>query len=93
MSSICLEAMALGIPVIVVEKLSGLHYDQIPKEIPKGLWTSCRTLGDIENAIECYKNRSDKELKEHENMGLRIRKDYFEPVSKDSVLDFLNMKG
>ena len=93
MSSICLEAMALGIPVIVVEKLSGLHYDQIPKEIPQGLWTSCRTLGDIENAIECYKNRSDKEIEEHKKIGLRIKKDYFEPISRDGVLDFLNLNG
>ena len=32
-------------------------------------------------------------LKEHEKIGLRIKKDYFEPVSKDSVLDFLSLNG
>ena len=38
MSSICLEAMALGIPAIIVENIHGLKYNAIPSQISKDLW-------------------------------------------------------
>ena len=89
MSSICLETIALGIPVIVVENLEGLNYNTIPEEIPQDLWRLCRTSDDIKNAIEFYRNRSDGEFIRHKEIGLKIRKDYFEPVTKESVLKLL----
>jgi len=88
-TSICLETIALGIPVIVVENLEGLNYNTIPEEIPQDLWRLCRTSDDIKNAIEFYRNRSDGEFIRHKEIGLKIRKDYFEPVTKESVLKLL----
>ena len=62
MSSICLESMSLGVPVIVVESLRGLSYNPIPEEAPQDLSRSCRTLNDIANAIEYYQNQKDVPL-------------------------------
>jgi hypothetical protein len=93
MSSICLETIALGIPVIVVENLQGLSFNSIPEEIPQDLWRPCRTYDDIENAIEYYRNRSDGEINGHKEIGLQIREDYFEPVTREGVLKLLDIEG
>jgi len=93
MSSICLETIALGIPVIVVENMKGLSYNSIPEEIPQDLWRSCRTSNDIENAIKFFRNRSDGELNRHREIGFKIREEYFEPVTRKRVLKFLSING
>ena len=42
MTSTCLEAMALGIPVIVLEQPYGLFgLLTVPKEIPQNYWKYC----------------------------------------------------
>ena len=89
MSSICLESMSLGVPVIVVENLRGLSYNPIPEEVSQDLWRPCRTPNDIENEVEYYQNRSDEEINRHKEIGLKIREDYFEPVTKEGVRNFL----
>tara|TARA_B100000315_G_scaffold88777_1_gene81551 strand:+ start:515 stop:1012 length:498 start_codon:yes stop_codon:yes gene_type:complete len=89
MSSIGLESMSLGVPVIIVENLRGLSYNPIPEEVPQDLWRPCRTPNDIENEVEYYQNRSDEEINKHKEIGLKIREDYFEPVTKEGVRNFL----
>ena len=89
MSSLCLETMSLGIPVIFIDNLSGLSYNPIPDEIPQVLWRSCRTSNDIKNAIEYYRKRSNVEIKEHKEIGIKIKNHYIDPVNKKSVNIFL----
>ena len=72
--------------------MKGLNYNTIPEEIPQDLWHSCRTSNGINNAIEFYRNRSDEEIARHKEIGIRIRKDYFEPVTKESVFKFLMLE-
>ena len=91
-TSICLETIALGIPVIVVENLERLNYNTIPEKIPQDLWRSCRTSNEIKSAIEFYRNRSDGEFIRHREIGFKIKKDYFEPVTKESVFKFLMLE-
>ena len=81
MSSICLESMSLGVPVIVVENLRGLSYNPIPEEVPQDLWRPCRTPNDIENEVEYYQNRSDEEINHHKEIALKIKEEYFEHQS------------
>ena len=91
-TSICLETIALGIPVIVVENFERLNYNTIPEKIPQDLWRSCRTSNEIKSAIEFYRNRSDEEFIRHRKIGSKIKKDYFEPVTKESVFKFLMLE-
>jgi len=93
MSSICLEAMALGIPVLVVEQLQGLQFNPIPNELNQDLSKNCKTNQDILNGIEYYRKRDEEELARHHQLGLQIRKTYFEPVTREGVLKFLGIKG
>ena len=57
--------------------------------MPQDLWRPCRTPNDIENEVEYYQNRSDEEINRHKEIGLKIREDYFEPVTKEGVRNFL----
>jgi hypothetical protein len=91
MSSVCLEAMASGIPVLVVEKLSNLKFNPIPKELKQDLWRECLNANDIKKYIKLFINRDNKEKLKHKELGLNIRKKYFEPVTRKSVLKFLNI--
>ena len=93
MSSICLETITLGIPVIVVENFSGLTFNPLPEEIPQNLWCSCRESEDVQIAIEYYYNRSYDEFSHYKEVGMKIREDYFDPVTTEGVLEFLNISN
>lgn len=91
MSSICLEAMAFGVPVILLERPHGLQFNPIPEEIPQDIWKRCYTGQDLLNAIEYFQQRSEDDINNHREMGRDLRDDYFEPVTKQGVLKFLNL--
>ena len=92
MSSICVEAMAVGIPVIEIENTSGISYSTIPKEIPEDLWRSCKTSQQVFETIQYYKNRNEEKINEHQELSYQIKKNYFEPVTKESVYKFLELE-
>jgi hypothetical protein len=93
MSSVGLEAVVMGVPVIVVEKLSGLSYNPIPDSVPKELWRNCRSPKEISEAVHQFKNRSTEDVTEHRELSANIKKDYFEPVTKESVYKFLELNN
>lgn len=90
-SSVCLETLAKGIPVIVVGNRYGLTHNPIPGTITEDIWRLCYSPKEIAKAIQCYKNRSQEKIKEHEEVGREIRAQYFEPVTRDGVKKFLNI--
>ena len=93
MSSICLEAMAFGIPVLVITPSQGLQYNPIPNVLDQDLWKQCSSSKDILDGIELYHKRNEKELSRHHQLGLEIRETYFEPVTRKGVLKFLGVEG
>ncbi len=92
MSSICLETISLGIPVIMIERLSGLSYNPIPKEIPQDLWKLCNTSDEIRKSILFFEKLSVSELKIKKDKGKEIKKKYFEPTTHQSVQKFLQFE-
>lgn len=90
-SSTCLEAMAKGVPVIVVGDRNGIIENPIPETITEDIWRLCYSPKEIKQAIEFYKSRSPEKIKEHEEIGKRIREEYFEPVTREGVREFLGL--
>ena len=84
-SSVCLETLAKGIPAIVIGNRCGLTHNPIPETITSDIWRLCYTSEEIAEAIQFYKNRSSEKIKEHEEVGRRIREEYFEPVAREGV--------
>ena len=92
MSNIGLEAIVMGVPVIVVETLSGLAYDPIPESVPKELWRSCRSPEEISEAIDAFRNRSSEKVRQHQELSASIKLDYFQPVTKKGIQRFLELE-
>lgn len=92
-SSVCLETLAKGIPVIVVGNRHGLTHNPIPKNITADIWRLCYTPEEIATAIQFYKSRSPEKVKEYEEIGKKIREEYFEPVTREGVRRFLGLES
>ena len=90
-SSVCLETLAKGIPVIVVGSKCGLTHNPIPDKITEDIWRLCYTPKEISEAIRFYSNLDENETKRHEYIGRKICADYFKPVTRESVRQFLNL--
>jgi len=84
-----MNALAKGVPVIIVGNQTGLLHNPIPKAITEDIWCMCCTEDEVSQAIIFYKNSSSKKIKEYESIGKRIRDMYFEPVTKEGVRNFL----
>lgn len=84
-----METLAKGIPVIVVGNNSGLTHNPIPETITSDIWRLCHTPQAIADAIQFYQTHGAEKIKEHEEAGKRIREEYFEPVTREGVREFL----
>jgi len=87
-SSVCMETVAIGIPVIVVANQYGITQLSIPTDVAKEIWTLCYTAEEIIKSIDnLVLERRDKLNK----IGNTIRSQYFNPASKYSVKKFLGL--
>ena len=89
MTTACLEAMGLGIPVIVLEQPYGLFgLLTIPRGIPQNFWKYCTSAEDIFDAINYFRSKAENS----QDTRNYIRENYFEQVTKDSIVKFLELK-
>lgn len=89
MTTTCLEAMGLGIPVIVLEQPYGLFgLLTMPKGIPQNFWKHCTSAEDIFDAIDYFRSKAEN----FQDTRDYIRENYFEQVTKDSIEKFLELK-
>ena len=90
-SSVALEALAKGTPVIIIAPSCGILQNPIPEVISSDYWKICYSSDELLEQILTFKSiMNDNEIK-FLKMGNEIRKNYFEPVSRNSVLDFLTL--
>ena len=84
-----METLAEGIPVIIIGNSNGLTHNPIPETITDDIWRLCYSPQETTDAIQFYQTRSPEKIKEHEEIGKRIREEYFEPVTREGVREFL----
>ena len=90
-SSTCLEAIACGIPVIMMENEEGLTYDPIPSRISEHLYRKVRSQDDLMQALKDFIYSTPEYLKQQQLDSAIIREDYFEPYSDDGIDRFLDI--
>lgn len=90
-SSVCLESFAVGKPVIILENITGLTYDPVPKDIPPQLFRKCRTAEEVKFALQHFLKLSDGQLQEIKDLGIEIRNKYFEKFSLEGLNRFLDI--
>jgi hypothetical protein len=88
-SSSCMHALARGIPVIIIGSQSGLTHNPIPPDIEQDLWRLCYDIDELSNVIDFYMNRDEQTVHHHEIITEKVRKEYFKPVTRESVRKFL----
>ena len=89
-SSTCLEALACGIPVIIMPNTSGLSYNPLPDSIPSKIFSSAKTTEEIAFALKSFLYRDILMSKELNKIGKKIRNDFFEPISQKGIDRFLH---
>ncbi len=89
MSSIALESLAVGVPVIVFYNSKKIPLIPIPTEISQKYWKLCRDSSEFVSIFpSLISSETQTKLPE---FALEVRNTYFEPVTKNSVRKFLNI--
>jgi len=84
-SSTCFEAMAVAVPVIILESSTGLTYNPVPQSIPNALYRKVRTREELVAAIKSFVKSSKYEISEQRQLSSIIRSSYFEKISAFGV--------
>lgn len=88
-SSVCVEALCYGLPVIIIVNRHGITQNPIPKSISPMMWEVCYSAEDILKTFNKFsKNRNKQMIKEY---CREIKQEYFEPVTPDGIRRFLNI--
>ena len=91
-SSTCLEAIAIGIPVIIIKRKDGLYYNPIPNDIDESLYRECTTTLELANSLNYYTQLNFDEIEKIEKNSLMVRKMYFKPVTQKGTNRLMDIK-
>ncbi|TAN45265.1 MAG: hypothetical protein EPN22_04535 [Nitrospirae bacterium] len=87
-SNVCMETLAMGIPVVIIGSCSGLTHNPIPENISSDIWRLCYCREELKEAICFFKNHG-LPRERLEAIGDSILDDYYEPVTETSARRFL----
>jgi hypothetical protein len=90
-SSACVQALASGVPVVVMGSLRGLTQNPIPAATDQRLWTLCYTAAEVRAALERFGARTQDEIRRERELGFALRERFFTPVTRDSVARLLRL--
>lgn len=90
-SSAILESLAYGIPGIIVAGKNAIVQNPIPTSVNRKIWKLVYTSEGLAEAIDYFMNISEKEREELRLIGNKIKKDFFEKVTKERVSEFLEL--
>ena len=90
-STVCLETLAKGIPVVIISNSLGLTQLPIPRSISGDIWKLCYSVRDVVEAIKLYAKKDNETVNIYKKIGYEIRDNYFEPVTELSARKFLNL--
>ena len=91
-SGTCIEAAARGIPVIVIGSCSSITNN--PMEYIDGrIWKMCFTPDELVEAIRYFNKTENSDTRLMREIGEKIKKDYFEPITEKSFHSFIKIMG
>lgn len=88
-SGTCLEALGRNIPVIIIGSDRGLTYNPIPVDAPETMWRICFTEDAVIKVIKKFIDHKKDRKDIYTETGKQIRQNYFEPVTRDSIIRML----
>lgn len=91
-SSVCVEALALGVPVVIVGASSGLTENPIPDWVPSEIWRLVFEPEELSRALSEMIAKDRPRLDRFAEIGERVRAECFEPVDEAGVRRFLQLE-
>lgn len=88
-SSVCVQALAHGVPVIVLGSRHDVTLNPVPDEVERELWTVCYTAPELTAALSGYARRDAATIARHRALGAAWREKFFTPVTRETVRGFL----
>ncbi|MCZ6820883.1 MAG: hypothetical protein O7G31_15555 [Calditrichaeota bacterium] len=90
-SSVCLETLCFGIPVIIAGSQSGLTQNPIPKSVSAEIWRIAYTETEMLDAIRHFGEFRTLDPSPFRMVGRKMRDEFFQQVTRESVLEFLEL--
>ncbi len=88
-SSVCLESLAKGVPVIVIGSASGVTQNPIPPDLAPEMWHLVHDSVELSALIQTFRTSSSANKEMLRATGRKIRASYFNPVTVESVQNFV----
>lgn len=88
-SSASVHAISRGVPSIIIGQPVRLLQNPIPDLVNNSLWSVCYSAKSLIKSLEFYSTRSSSEVISASIEAEKYREVQFNPVTKDSVHDFI----
>lgn len=92
-SSTCVEAIALGVPVIVVDDGQGFDKNPVPKSISNDVWRLCHTAKELAQAIEIFLHLLPSSSDRIMQISREVKREFFEPITRDGTCRLLSRRN
>jgi len=90
-SSTSVEAIAYGVPVIIIESFGCINQNPIPESIPKTIWDICYTVEGCIDLLNKLLFSADYVFKEDQNkIGKEVIGGFFKPITNENVTSFIS---
>ena len=90
-SSVSLEALAKGVPTIIVAPQNGIVQNPIPDKIPNNIWSVVYGGSELKDEIIHFKEFATAHSDLFEQLSVDIKKNYFNQVTRKNTLAFLEI--
>ena len=90
-SSICLESICIGLPLIIIEKDKCLNFDPIPQEIDKNIYHRVNDDKELNKSINFFLNLSKQGNKILKLNASKIKNYYLEKPTKENKQQMLKI--
>lgn len=89
-SGTCIEAAARGIPVAIIGSRSSITNNPM-EYIDERIWKMCFTSDELVEAIKYFHKTENSDTRLMREIGEKIKKDYFEPITEKSFHSFVKI--
>lgn len=89
-SSVFLESIALGVPVILIMPNNGIGYNPIPEGVHPSLYRLIRRRDDLERALIHFSKLEFTNDKIDETIMFNFKDKFFEPISDKKLNEFFS---
>jgi len=90
-SSVSLEALAKGVPVIIISPQNGVVQNPIPKGVSHYVWSTVYDSNELEVEIMRFKEFTSTHKDLFDQLSLDVRRNYFNQVTRENTLAFLDI--